>query len=616
MNIPTRAALTAATLLFALYAPRLPAADGDSTATQTPAYIQLHRDVLINADLWSDKPEILAANYGFEGIIGVPGLLDASDLDQAIAAGAGVNLDWAALDPAPPLRNLTSGAGVAGVAVVGFGATPVLADAMPIEVSWPLLPSSVSPDNIAITLNTGATVTPEAAALNPNYDHNERHVIVVFGEFGNRLLPGEPSAIYPVAVTFVPGSAPLMAVGPDGPVSIVGLSAPSSNPYLAGPALVGAILSRFSPAGDFPPPSLANAFPNDAYSQFGEEAEYRLRLFTSGGFSPDGVSGFLPTDFETFFRLHAQDSAGNAVILDQVGQSYDLGVGQIEIIGLAELGAPATGALEPAYYAEDHDNYFDIVMKGDEAALRRLEFVEIPGATVPGYSNIYNPGGPGRSPQPGTTYTEPGPAQRFPIAQHLDDPRTINYAAQTLASYDLDDDLPVVFHLRAAGHADILTSSSRDASALIDHQGFALVAVEFANETARPGVSDVHFYVSDSGDHIYTLDATEQAQLDADAHWTDRGRAFGAFDRPWPGLAPIYRFYDTTTEQHFFTPDLNQGQQQANAEYQGIAWYAALFVAPAPAPGPRDDGDSGGGATLFWLAGALLWWRSRKRAAR
>src|SRR5690606_27155856 len=134
------------------------------------------------------------------------------------------------------------------------------------------------------------------------------HVIVVFGEFANRLTPDTPGAVYPVSVAFVQGSSPLMGVGPEGPVSIVGLSAPSSHPYVAGPALVGAKLSRFSPAGDFPPPALNGAFPNDAYTLYGDDAQYRLRLFTSGGFSPDGVSGFLPTDFQTFFRLHAQDA--------------------------------------------------------------------------------------------------------------------------------------------------------------------------------------------------------------------------------------------------------------------------------------------------------------------
>jgi hypothetical protein len=104
---------------------------------------------------------------------------------------------------------------------------------MPIEVSWPLLPSSVQPDNIAITLNTGDVVTPVAAALNPNYDYNERHVIVTFGEFANRQAPGSVGAIYPVAVSFVDGSSSLMAVGPHGPVSLTGLTIGSSNPYVA-----------------------------------------------------------------------------------------------------------------------------------------------------------------------------------------------------------------------------------------------------------------------------------------------------------------------------------------------------------------------------------------------
>lgn len=36
-------------------------------------YQSLLEDVLINADLWGDTPEILSANYGFEGIEGVPG---------------------------------------------------------------------------------------------------------------------------------------------------------------------------------------------------------------------------------------------------------------------------------------------------------------------------------------------------------------------------------------------------------------------------------------------------------------------------------------------------------------------------------------------------------------
>ena len=33
----------------------------------------LMQDVLINAELWGDAPALLSANYGFEGLEGVPG---------------------------------------------------------------------------------------------------------------------------------------------------------------------------------------------------------------------------------------------------------------------------------------------------------------------------------------------------------------------------------------------------------------------------------------------------------------------------------------------------------------------------------------------------------------
>lgn len=552
------------------------------TGQEAPAYIQLRRDVLINADRWTDQPEILAANFGFEGIIGIPGLRSADDLQLAIAAGAGVNGDFAQLNPVPSLRNLTSGAGSAGVLLAGFGDTPILGDALPIEVSWPLLPGSVQPENIAVTLNTGEVVTPVAAALNPNYDYNERHVIVIFGEFGNRLVPGTSGAVHPVEVSFVDGSAALMAVGPNGPVSLTGLTSPSSSPYLAGPGLVGARLTRFSPVGDFSPPALSGAFPNDALSLYGDDAEFRLRLFTTGGFSPDGVSGFLATDFEKFFRLHAVDANGQPVVIAQSGQVYDLGVGEIQVVGLAEVGPPTDSGIEPelAYGVEDHDNYFDIILKGDEAAIRLLEFVEIPTSAVSGYSDIYNPGGPGRTPFRGVIYTEPALPATFAITDAIDNPGTITYASQNFASYDLDDDLPVVFRVSSPSGPDQFTTSSNEAASMLA-AGSTVKAVEFANETARTGVSDVNaFFNPSTNDRIYTLDTDESLQLASSSDWQNTGRAFGAFDRIWPGAVPVYRFFDTETGWHDFASDLNNVFQTDGIEYQGIGWYAASFVSP------------------------------------
>ncbi len=380
-----------------------------SGATSMPAYVELQRDVILNADLWTAQPEILAAGYGFEGISAVPGMLTVDDLNLAIAAGAGVNLDYAASDPTAPVRNLTSAPSPLGVSIGGFGGTPSLQDAMPIEFSWPLLPSTVDPTDIAITLNTGEVVTPEVAALNPNYDFNERHVIVVFGDFGNRLTPGTEGARYPVSIEIVEDDTPLMAVGHGSPVSVVGLMSDSSNPYESGPQLVGARLTEFSSAGDFSPAALSNALPNDGAAYYGDAAMFRLRLFTSGGFSPDGVSGFLPTEFDRFFKLEATHADGSTVTVTEDGIDYDLGDGKLRVVGIADLGAAVDdeAAIDPIQYQEDHDNYFDIILSGDAAAVARLTTVVIPTSAESGYSDIYNPGGPGRTPTPGVTYTEP-----------------------------------------------------------------------------------------------------------------------------------------------------------------------------------------------------------------
>jgi len=550
----------------------------DIDPTRTPAYLQLHRDVLINADLWEDQPRILSAGFGFEGIEGIPTLLTAADLPAAVAAGAGVNLDWAQLDPVPPLRNLTSGSSPLGIVAAGFGGIILFADAMPIVFSWPLLPSTVSPTDIAITLNTGEVVTPLVASLNPNYDHNERHVIVVFGHFGNRLPPGEPGAVYPVGVEIVKDDTPLMAVGPNGPVSIVGLKGSSSNPYVAGPSLVGAKLSCFSPVGDFPPPALANAFPNDALSLYAKDAQFRLRLLTSGGFSPDGVSGLLPDDFERFFRLHATDAKCRPVVIDKAGREYDLGVGRLEVVGLAEVGAPSDGPANRAYYVEDHDNYFDIILKGDAAAMARLTAVEIPTSAVPGHFDIYNPGGPGRTPNPNTIYTRPALPQLQPVFVSLDHLRTVSYAEQALERYDPDDDLAVVFRLRDPNGPDRFTSSSIEAQAWVS-AGLIPAGVDFPNEPTRPGVADVRAFVHPQrGDRIYTLDPAEQAMLAVPGSgWVDEGRAFGAFATPQRGAGPIYRFFNRRTGRHHFTPDFLEGSRQPGFGYQGIAWYAAIL---------------------------------------
>ncbi|MFX8840889.1 hypothetical protein ABTM78_21265, partial [Acinetobacter baumannii] len=70
----------------------------------------------------------------------------------------------------------------------------------------------------------------------------------------------------------------LMLVGPHGPVSAVGLSKSSGNPYVAngGPKLVAAKLSVMSTLGVGAPVLFSGNVPNDGVALYGlENAQYR-----------------------------------------------------------------------------------------------------------------------------------------------------------------------------------------------------------------------------------------------------------------------------------------------------------------------------------------------------
>jgi hypothetical protein len=133
----------------------------------------------------------------------------------------------------------------------------------------------------------------------------------------------------------------------------------------------------------------------------------------------------LPNEYERFFRLHVQDGGAEPLLITQVGEVYTVSGGTIQVLGLADLGLPEAQMPYDDCYVEDHDNYIDIILAGDEAAMRQITHVEIP--ATGDYDPFYNPGGPGNNPTPNVRYTAPGPADVEPILMALDDPLTVNY---------------------------------------------------------------------------------------------------------------------------------------------------------------------------------------------
>ena len=133
---------------------------------------------------------------------------------------------------------------------------------------------------------------------------------------------------------------------------------------------------------------------------YGAVADFRIRVLTSGGFSPDGITGLHPDDYEDFFRVHARGVNGETVLLESTGDDYKVDGGTLRILGLSDLGQAideGNGIFYDDCYSEDRDNYIDIILSGDLDAARSVTHVEIP-SLAGGYRAFYNPGGPGPEP--------------------------------------------------------------------------------------------------------------------------------------------------------------------------------------------------------------------------
>ena len=418
----------------ALLAGGVGVADGQM---QNPVYESLRHDVIVNADMWAKKPSMLAAGLGFVKIIGVPGADSATPgVAQAAvqAAGGAFNVGLTcASTPTPPQRALTSAVSPSQAAMTG--APVVFGAGLPVEFSWPVRPSTVDPADFRVTLNDGSVVTPLTAAVNPNYEYNERSTVVLFGAFGNSLPSSDPKGRFATKVEVVNDVTPMQLIGPRGRlVSAVGMSATkSTSPYddqptdptrWTGPRLAGGKITRMSTAGEGAPVFFQALLPNDGVALYGARARFRVRVLTTGGFSPDGIRSVYPTDYRNFFQVIAVTRTGRRIALVEPGTTYRIDGHPLRVVGLADLG-PKQDSYD-ACYAEDHDNQIDIILDGDIRAASRVRLVRIP-ATGNGYRPLYNPGGPGQTPVAGVRYTAPGPRYVQPIVNALSDPMTVTF---------------------------------------------------------------------------------------------------------------------------------------------------------------------------------------------
>ena len=423
------------------------ASDGTTTVTDTlmvivtpgeesPLTNATFNGELSSADYWDAEPKILSAGMGFDNIIGVNEISEAAALD---AGGAWYGSVVCTSGEEASDANRTTMAVAAGVSNVSKGYAD-FDDGLPIVFSWPVATETADVSDFQFTLNTGEVVFPNAVTLLPNWELNERNTIVAFGAFGNRGKPSESDAVYPVRLNIVEDATPLLLVGPGGQeFNAVGLTwtSPDTTGYGAGPILVGAKLNVVEtiPSGEGGLPLIEQnsaAMPNDEVSLYGAVADFRIRVLTSGGFSPDGITGLHPDDYEDFFRIHARGVNGETVLLESTEQDYAVDGGMLRVLGLSDVGQgvdEGNGIFYDDCYSEDRDNYIDIILSGDLDAAQSVTHVEIP-SLAGGYRAFYNPGGPGPEPFEGIRYTEPGPADLEPVIIAIDDPMRVSRSPQ------------------------------------------------------------------------------------------------------------------------------------------------------------------------------------------
>ncbi len=388
---------------------------------------------LENADYWSDEPNILSAGMGFEGIIGIPEINEEEVLN---VGGSWYGSLTCKNGEEPPSSARTSAPTISSIESTGKGTGQGL-DGLPVVFSWPVATETVDASDFKFTLNTGEEMFADIVTMFPNWELNERNTVVFFADFGNRIPSNQEGSRFVTKLDIVEDSTPLVLVGPNGEeISAVGLSwETDSSPYDLGPTLVGAKLNTIEDTvgGESGSQILEgglDVFPNDELSLY-EEGNYKIRVLTTGGFSPDGVTGVRPDMYEDFFRIHAINDNGETVLIEKVGEEYEVTGGKLRVVGLSDLGKkenPEDGIYYDDCYGEDRDNYIDIILVGDEAAARNITFVEIP-SLEEGYNAFYNPGGPGPEPFEGVTYTAPGPRDLEPVINDLDNQMRVSREA-------------------------------------------------------------------------------------------------------------------------------------------------------------------------------------------
>jgi hypothetical protein len=126
-----------------------------------------------------------------------------------------------------------------------------------------------------------------------------------------------------------------------------------------------------------------------------------------------------------------------------------------------------------------------------------------------------------------------------------------------------------VWSVRKSDGSQFLTSSEAELSSAMFSYGWTDEGIDFyASSTQRAGTVPVHRLLNNNT-HYYTADQAEYTSLLAAGGWTDEGTPFYVYPSTASANAShgIYRLYNSTLKQHYWTLDENTKTYLINSGY-------------------------------------------------